>query len=142
MGGQAPLPSLPTGGQNRGAEKWALGPAMGFVAHSQKLLWGVFNQNLFSFAGDSDRTDVYVSIFQPILNYGLGAGWSAGVSESTFTYDWESEEWSSIPLGASLSRLVKSGGLPIQLSMQYEHDFARPGPRNTFRWTAKFLFPI
>jgi len=27
------------------------------VARSDKLMWGLFNQNLFSFAGDSDRKD-------------------------------------------------------------------------------------
>lgn len=33
-------------------------------------------QNLFSFAGNGDRSDVDVSVMQPILNYGLGQGWS------------------------------------------------------------------
>jgi hypothetical protein len=33
-----------------------------------KVLWGAFNQNVFSFAGDDDMPDVNVSILQPILS--------------------------------------------------------------------------
>lgn len=29
---------IPTGGKNRGAEKWGLGPAIGFTARDEKLL--------------------------------------------------------------------------------------------------------
>ena len=37
------------------------GPAVGFVARSDKLMWGLFNQNLLAFAGDSDREDVNIT---------------------------------------------------------------------------------
>ena len=50
---------------------------VGFVARSAKLMWGLFNQNAFSFAGDSDREDVNASILQPILNYSLLDKWPA-----------------------------------------------------------------
>jgi hypothetical protein len=96
--GVGPVALIPTGGGNRGAEKWALGPAIGFTAMQGKLLWGLFNQNLFSFAGDSDRQNVNLSILQPILFYGLGNGWSIGNSEMSITYDWETSRFSSLPL--------------------------------------------
>ena len=53
------------------------GPVVGFVARSAKLMWGLFNQNPFSFAGDSDREDVNASILQPILTYSLPDKWPA-----------------------------------------------------------------
>ena len=81
---------VPTASDEKlGSEKWAVGPAVGFVARSKKLMWGVFNQNLFSFAGPSDRDDVGVSILQPIINYSLPDKWSIGVSEMNIAYDWE-----------------------------------------------------
>jgi hypothetical protein len=120
-----------------------MGPAIGFTTRQGKLLWGVFNQNLFTFAGNDDRADVDVSSLQPILNYGLGGGWSVGLSEMTFAYDWEASRWSSLPLGAKISKLVKISSLPVQFSGQYEYDFADDeiGSKHTLRFTVKFLFP-
>lgn len=141
--GVGPVALLPTGGSGRGTEKWALGPAVGFVARDGKLLWGAFNQNLFTYAGDDSRDDVNVSVLQPILNLGLGHGWAVGVSEMTFSYDYHAGRWSSLPLGVSLSKLVKFGKLPVQFSLQYEHDFADEprDPEDTVRFAVKFLFP-
>ena len=141
--GVGPVALLPTGGSKRGAEQWALGPAIGFTARKGKLLWGAFNQNLFTYAGDDSRTPVNVSVVQPIVSYGLGHGWSMGCSEMTFTYDYEAGRWGSLPLGAKIAKLVKLGKLPVQFSLQYEHDFAdqRGTPEDTIRFAVKFLFP-
>ena len=51
-------------------------------------MWSVFNQNLFSFAGDDDRQDVKVIILQLIIKFSLPNKWSIGVSEMNITYDW------------------------------------------------------
>jgi len=141
--GVGPVALLPTGGSSRGAEQWALGPAVGFTARQRKLLYGVFNQNLFTYAGDDNRTPVNASVLQPIINYGLGHGWSAGCSEMTFSYDYEAGRWSSLPLGAGINKLVKFGKMPVQFNLQYEHDFADQlgTPEDTIRFTLKFLFP-
>jgi len=141
--GVGPVALLPTGGSSRGGEQWALGPALGFTARKGKLLWGAFNQNLFTYAGDDSRTPVNASVLQPIISYGLGHGWSVGASEMTFTYDYEAGRWASLPLGAKVAKLVKFGKLPVQFSLQYEHDFAdqRGTPEDTIRFAMKFLFP-
>jgi hypothetical protein len=141
--GVGPVALLPSGGSSRGAEQWALGPAVGFTARKGKLLWGAFNQNLFTYAGNDNRTPVNASVVQPIISYGLGHGWSAGCSEMTFTYDYEAGRWASLPLGAKVAKLVKFGKLPVQFSLQYEHDFAnqRGTPEDTIRFGMKFLFP-
>lgn len=127
-----------------GAEKWAMGPAMGFVVSKDKLLTGLFNQNLFSFAGDNDREDVNISIFQPIINYKLPNKWSIGSSEMNVTYDWENSRWSALPLGLKLSKLHIFGHMPIQFSGSYEYNFAddQVSSEWTINFTAKFLFPI
>jgi hypothetical protein len=135
---------LPTGGSSRGAEKWGLGPAFGFVNSSHKgFLFGLFNQNLFSVAGDDSRADVNVSIIQPILNKSLGKGWSVGASEMSITYDWENSRWASLPLGMSLSKIHKFGKTPVQFSGQYEHNFQDQGitGSDTLRFSVKILMP-
>ena len=33
--------------------EWALGPAIGFTARQDKLIWGLFNQNFFNIGGDN-----------------------------------------------------------------------------------------
>ena len=127
-----------------GAGKWAVGPAVGFVARSQKLMWGAFNQNLFSFAGDDDRDDVNVSILQPIVNYSLPNKWSIGVSEMNIAYDWERSAWTSLPLGMKVNKLVRFGNLPVMFSGSYEYNFQDDyvAPEWTINFTLKFLFPI
>jgi len=72
---------------------------VGFVALRDKLMWGLFNQNPFSFAGDSGREDVNASILQPILNYSLLDKWSVGTSEMNVTYGWDRDAWTALPLG-------------------------------------------
>jgi hypothetical protein len=123
--GLGPVMLFPTATDDAlGAEKWPIGPAVGFVASSRKLLWGVFNQNLFSFAGDDDREDVDVSILQPIVSYSLPNKWSLGTSEMNVTYDWEKSDWTVLPLGVKLAKLVKFGNMPVQFSGAYEYNFA------------------
>ena len=67
----------------------------------------------------------------------------AGLSDMTFTYDYEAGRWASLPLGAKAAKLVTFGKLPVQFSLQYEHDFAdqRGTPEDTIRFAMKFLFP-
>ncbi len=141
--GVGPVMLLPTGGRDRGAEQWAAGPALGFTTKRGPFLLGLFNQNLFSFAGDDERSDMRMSTFQPIVNRSLGGGWTTGFSQMQFAYDWEADRWSSLPLGAKAARIVHVGGVPVLVALQYEHNFADDmvGPESTLRLTLKFLFP-
>jgi hypothetical protein len=143
--GIGPVMLFPTASNDQlGAGKWAAGPAAGFVARSTKLMWGCFNQNLFSFAGDGNREDVNVSILQPILNYALPDKWSIGTSEMNVTYDWKKSRWTALPLGVKLAKLVKFDKLPVQFSGSYEYNFTDDyvTPRWTVNFTVKFLFPV
>jgi len=127
-----------------GAGKWAIGPALGFVARSGKLMWGLFNQNVFSFAGDDDRDDVNISILQPIVNYSLPDKWSIGTSEMNVSYDWDRDAWTALPLGVKLAKLVKFGKLPVQFAGGYEYNFADDyvAPKWAVNFTLKFLLPF
>ena len=134
---------VPTGGSQRGAEQWGLGPAVGFVARQEGYLFGVFNQNIFTVAGEDERGDINISSIQPIANYRLGSGWSLGFSEMRITYDWEGSRWSNLPLGFGINKLHKFSQLPAQFSIQYEHNFSddEVAPSDITRFTIKFLLP-
>ena len=135
---------FPSGGSEFGAEKWGVGPAVGFTARSGKLLWGAFNQNIFTIAGNEEKPDLNVSLIQPILNLSLGDGWSVGFSEMSFAYNWDEDRFTSLPLGLNVSKMVKFGNQPVQFSAQYEHNYFDEGfgPSDTVRGTIKFLFPV
>lgn len=134
---------LPTGADGVSAEKWGLGPALGFTARPDWGLYGLFNQNIFTVAGDDDRPDVNISTLQPILNVPLGNGWAVGVSEMVFVYDWDRDEFTSIPLGAKVSKLTQISGRPVQFQLSYERNFydEGTGPKDTIGFTVKVLVP-
>lgn len=143
--GLGPVLLLPTASdKSLGSEQWAAGPALGFVARQSQLMWGLFNQNLFTYAGQDDREKVNVSILQPIVNLSLPDKWSLGTSEMNLTYDWEARRWSALPLGAKVAKLVRFGTLPVQFAGAYEYNFADDAPSSgwTLSLTAKLLFPI
>ena len=134
---------IPTGDRGLGAGQWAIGPALGFAVQKENFLWGLFNQNLFSVAERFDGQDVNLSTLQPLFNYGLGNGWSAGISEMTIVYDWDAGEFTSLPLGVKISKMTRPGGVPVQLSGTYEHNFydEGSGPEDTVGFTVKVLLP-
>ncbi|NIZ63366.1 hypothetical protein DL239_20580 [Sedimentitalea sp. CY04] len=134
---------LPTGADGISAEKWGLGPAMGFIAQENWGLFGVFNQNILTVGGDDARPDVNISTLQPILSHSLGNGWSVGSSDMSFVYDWDRDEFTSLPLGAKVSKLTKINGMPVQWQLSYERNFydTGSGPRDTIGLTAKLLVP-
>jgi hypothetical protein len=73
--------------------KFAVGPAIGVVKPlSKRLLVGAFSQNLFA-------AHVGISQIQPVITYQLGHGWALSAGDAQFTYDWERDEWTNVPLG-------------------------------------------
>ena len=144
--GIGPVMQLPTATNHAlGSGKYAVGPALGFTATKDKILWGLFNQNLFTVAdNDSGKQDVNVSILQPILNYTLPNKWAVGVSEMNFIYDHEGDRWASLPLGIKIAKLKNVGGIPMQFVGSYERNFAddEVGSKWVVNFTVKFIFPV
>ncbi|MDW4551284.1 hypothetical protein R5H32_18155 [Defluviimonas sp. D31] len=134
---------LPTGASGLSTEKWGLGPAAGFVAQQPWGSLGLFNQNIFTVAGKSSFPDVNISIIQPILNASLDNGWSIGTSEMTITYDWDRNEFISLPLGVAVKKLHRFDKTPVQFSLSYEHNFydKSVAPKDTLNFTVKLLVP-
>ncbi len=89
--GVGPAFQLPTATDDElGTGKWSAGPA--FVAffddRSLHLTTGFLILNLWSFAGDADRSTVNAMTLQPFLNYNLPKGWYLTTSP-LITANWE-----------------------------------------------------
>ena len=112
--GVGPVFVLPTATSSKlGAEKWGAGPTG--VALVQRGPWtvGALANHVWSFAGDSDRTDVNRSFVQPFAAYTTPTAWTFSVQSET-AYDWQAEAW-SVPVNAALSKLTRIGAVPVSL---------------------------
>ncbi len=135
--------SVPWGEDGLSSEKWSGGPAGVLMVPTGKWMFGLLNQNYFSFAGDSDAPGVAQTIFQPIVVLGLGKGRTIGLSELAFVYDWNLEDWTSAPFGLSFAQVVKIGCQATKFSISADYNFIDTyvQPDWTLRFGVSFLFP-
>jgi hypothetical protein len=111
-----PVMGLAIGDSSPGSS-FSVGPAVGFVKPvTRGLLVGAFNQNRFA-------DDVATSQFQPLLTRQIGNGWSLGLADLQFKYDWQAHEWVNVPLGVSLGKVAQLGKQPVKLSVSTTYNF-------------------
>lgn len=145
MWGVGPALEIPSGGQNRGTEKWSLGPSA--VALAQRGPWtlGVLANNVWSFAGESDRDDVNKGLVQYFIVRQLGNGWYVN-SAPSITVNWKAESGQRwiVPFGAGGGRLLFLGKLPLNLQSQAYYNVEKPdvGPDWQLRVQAQVLLPL
>lgn len=143
--GIGPVLEMPTGGAERGSQKWSAGPS--FVALVQPGEWtfGAIINNAWSFAGDSEREDVNHMLFNLFIVKQLGDGWYVNTAP-IITADWTADNGQKwiVPLGAGGGKLVFLGGkLPLNIQTQLYYNVVRPdfGPEWQWRFQAQILLP-
>ena len=144
--GAGPIFQLPTATDERlGTEKWSAGPAaVGLTVHGPWVA-GALVQNIWSFAGDSDRDDVNQMLIQYFVNYNLPNGWYL-TSSPIVTANWKADSdntW-TIPFGGGVGRLLRIGKLPVNVQVQGFYNVEKPddlGPDWTLRFQVQFLLP-
>ena len=110
----------------------SVGPAIGFVAAAtRKLNLGLFNQNLFG-------SDVAISQIQPIAAYQLGNGWSLSLGDLQWPYDWDRDEFVSMPIGVQLGKVLRIAGQPMRFSVNPQYDMKDLPGSSRF----KLLLPV
>lgn len=143
--GLGPVLEFPTASEDElGSEKWSAGA--GFLALRMDGPWvygGLIN-NIWSYAGDGDRTNVNRMTLQPFVNYNLPKGWYL-TSSPVLTANWEAgsnDAW-TIPIGGGFGRVVRIGKIPVNVSLQgfYNVEKPDPAPDWTIRFQFAFLFP-
>lgn len=144
--GAGPVFLFPTATDERlGTEKW--GGGVGAVGLTMSGPWviGGLVQNIWSFAGDSDREDINQMLIQYFINYNLPNGWYI-TSSPIITANWEADsdnKW-TVPLGGGFGRLFTIGKLPVNMQCQAFYNVEKPdvlGPDWTLRLQLQFMLP-
>lgn len=127
-----------------GGKKWAAGPT--FVALKQRSGWtyGVLANQLWSFAGSSDRSEINALYIQPFVTKTTKTLTTFGLNTET-TYNWKAatDHW-AVPLNLSVSQLMKFGKTPVSLmgGLRYWVDSPAGGPSGIgYRFAVTLLFP-
>lgn len=143
--GVGPVVELPTGGAQRGSQKWSAGPSIVALQQSKEWTIGVLLNNAWSFAGKTEAGDVNHMLCNLFLVRQLGQGWYVN-SAPIITADWTQtgkDRW-IVPVGGGGGRLIMLGGkLPLNLQSQLYYNVIRPdfGPAWQWRLQAQILLP-
>jgi len=145
MWGAGPVLELPTGGADRGTQKWSAGPSFVALLQPEDWTFGILVNNAWSFAGKEERADVNHMLLNLFIVRQLGNGWYAN-SAPIITADWTAasdEQW-IVPLGGGGGKVIMLGGkLPVNLQTQLYYNIVRPdfGPEWQWRFQAQILLP-
>jgi hypothetical protein len=124
-----------------GTGKWGAGPTAVVLKQFGGWTVGALMNQIWSFAGDSDRSYVSRTFLQPFVAY-------ATKTKTTFTinteasYDWHAGQW-TVPINFMVSQLIRIGGLPLSLAVgaRYYAEAPRSGPDWGLRFVVTPLFP-
>jgi hypothetical protein len=142
--GVGPVVEFPSGGEDRGSEKWSLGVSGVALAQPDNWTLGVLANNVWSVAGDSDREDVNKGLLQYFIVYQLGGGWYVNTAP-IITVDWnaaDGQQW-KVPFGAGGGKIIKVGKLPFNVQSQVYYYAVKPdiGPEWQLRVQVQLLLP-
>lgn len=143
--GIGPSILLPTASKDElGTGKWAIGPSLVVLTMMGHWVTGLLVNNVWSFAGDSDRADVNSMLLQPFVNYNMKNGWYL-TSSPIITVNWKASSGNQwvIPLGGGVGKIVRFGKLPINMNTQAFSNVVTPegGPTWSFRFQLQLMFP-
>ncbi len=147
MWGLGPIISFPTATDEKlGSEKWGIGPSVVVLAMPGQWVMGCLVNNVWSFAGDSNRDNVNQMTLQYFINYNFKAGWYLS-SAPIITANWEADsddQW-LVPFGMGAGKIVKIGKLPLNISLSGYYNAIHPDNVPYADWTLRFqvqfLFP-
>ncbi len=127
-----------------GQGKWSVGPTGVVVYTKGQWVLGALANQVWSFAGESDRQSVSQFLLQPFLNYNMPGGWYI-VSAPIITANWQADggnQW-TVPLGGGFGRLFRLANQPVNASLQAFGYVIKPegGPDWQLRFSLQLLFP-
>jgi hypothetical protein len=145
--GVGPALLLPTATNSLlGTQKWGAGPTFVVLRQDGPWTFGMLANQIWSFAGRSNREPVNSTYMQPFLSYTTREA-TTFVVNSESTYDWVTRRWTA-PINLEVAQLFKptKGGLfpmPIQVEVGYRYYAEKPpfGPHAGVRLAITALFP-
>jgi hypothetical protein len=127
--GAGPVFLIPTATEDLlGTEKWGLGPTAVALRQHGPWTYGALVEQIWSFAGDDDRSEVSSLSVQPFVSHTTSSGWT-GTLELESTYDWHADEL-ALPIDAFVSKVALLGRYPISFGagIRYWAHSADDGP--------------
>ncbi len=121
-----------------GTGKWSAGPSALYAYLGPKLKLGALWQQYFSFAGDSDRSDVNTSNIQYFAYYSIDDVTSIGAGPNIIA-DWEQESknrW-TVPIGIGVNRTFQFGKVPVRIGVEFHYNVIRPDDLGA-QWDLRF----
>lgn len=145
MWGVGPSIQLATGTHDAtGTRQWAAGPSVVALTMQGPWVIGGLVQQVWSFAGNSDRRSLSQALVQPFINYNLPNGWYLTMSP-IITADWEATNGNKwlVPVGGGAGKVFRIGKLPFNANVGYYANVVRPdpGPDWTVRLQIALLLP-
>lgn len=138
--GIGPAFVFPTATHSRlGAEKWSVGPTIGFATQQGKWLFGAVLLNIWSVAGDSSRPSVNAFTAQPFVSYRLGNGWFVESSPEILA-NWKADSnnrW-VVPMGAGFGKVFRINNRPMIIRAAGFYNVERP--TNAAKWEIRVGF--
>jgi hypothetical protein len=127
-----------------GSSKWSAGPgAVAFIS-KPPFTYGALVNQVWSYAGDDDASDINQLLVQPFLNYNLAGGWSVGTAP-IITANWEADDGDSwtLPIGGGVGKLTKIGEVPVQANLRAYWNAVTPefGADWQLQFQLSLLFP-
>jgi hypothetical protein len=140
--GAGPVGFYPTATEEAlGSGKWGAGPTLVALQQSHGFTYGVLANQIWSFTGQEDRTEVNSTFLQPFASFTTKTYTTFSLNTET-TYNWQTEE-ATVPVNIGIQQLIKIGKMPVALQAGYRYYVEKPdgGPDWGLRFTITFLFP-
>ncbi len=142
--GVGPVLSLPsTTEPTLGTEKWSAGPTVVALKQSGPWTYGVLWNQIWSFSGNSERSDVNQMFLQPFVAYNTKNRWTFTLQSET-TANWEADEdkW-TVPINVLLAKLSSFGPFPASYQFGFGVFAEHPetGPSWKIRSAIVLLLP-
>jgi len=142
--GVGPVISLPsTATPTLGTEKWSAGPTAVVLKQAGPWTMGALWNQVWSFSGNSDRSDVNQMFLQPFAAYQASRTVTVTVqSETTANWEVDDDTW-TIPLNIAVAKLSSFGLFPASYQFSAGGFMVHPdaGPSWKIRGAIVILLP-
>ncbi|MDR2901959.1 MAG: hypothetical protein LBU87_02470 [Lactobacillales bacterium] len=140
--GVGPAFLIPTATEKQlGSEKWGAGPSGVLIYETDNWTWGALVRQIWSFAGDKERSYVNETFLQPFVTRHFKNGWSIKMMPE-YTYDWHDHD-QKIPINLTVGKVAHFGEVPLSFSVGGRYYLDKPSGRSDWglRATITFVFP-
>ncbi len=124
-----------------GSQKWSAGPTAVVLKQENGWTYGALVNQIWSFAGQTDRSDVSQMFLQPFLSYTTKSLWTFLVnSEATANWTVDRPDRWTAPVNLMFSKLSSFGTFPASYQFGWGYFFARPV--NSATWKVRATITI